>query len=449
MLRRIAVILLLLAVAAGVGLLYHFNAHPTTVHLGEKSSIELPMAAHLLLALATGAGLVLLAALLRGMAASFGRWRERRRQKKAAKVEKIRQEGRHRLWAGDFQNAGKKLAIAAAKEPQDLETHLALARSREEQGDLEGAQKILEIARAQHGPAPRLLSRVGNLAMARGNAGAAIDAFREAAAGQPESPRLLGELRNALAAQGQYGDAADVAKRRLTLEREPVRREQAKQDWLAMRYRAALALQEPDKANEELKRLASEEPTFLPPVMELAARARADGDVRAADRLYRDALRRNPCGAILDRFQALHAAGGEPARALGPLRDAIGKSAKPGGRLLLARTLVAAGKLDAAEEALADLSRESTAKGRAGADIAPERDLVSGELALSRGNDREAAKLLLRAATARRTPFSYSCHACGRNAREWIPTCECGAYGSYDWSVDGAEQELVEGGEAA
>lgn len=448
MLRRIAVILLVLIVGGGVALLFHFNAHPTTVNLGEKSSIELPTAAHLLIALGIGAGLVLFVGMLRSFSGSFGRWRARRQQKRAQKVEKIRQEGRYRLWAGDFQSAGKKLALAAAKEPQDLETHLALARSREELEDLEGAQKILEMARAQHGPAPRLLSRIGQLALARGNAGAAIDAFREAAAGQPESPRLLAELMTALAAQGQYAEAVDVARRRLTLERLPARREQAKQEWLAVRYRAALAQKDPKKAGEELKRLASEEPSFLPPLMELAARARAEGDVRGADRLYRDALRRHATGAVLDRFQALHAAGGEPARALGPLRDATTKSTTPGARLLLARTLVAAGKLDAAEEVLADLSRESTAKGRAGADIAPERDLVSGELALSRGNDREAAKLLLRAASARRTPFSYSCRACGRMAPEWVPTCECGAYGSFDWSVDGTEQELVQGSEA-
>lgn len=449
MLRRIAIITLVLLIAVGVGLLFHFNGHPTTVHLGEKSSIELPTAAHILLAFGVGAGLVLFAGMLRAVAGSFSRWRERRRQKRAAAVDKIRKEGQHRLWAGDFQSAGKKLARAAEKEPQDLDTHLALSRSREEEGDLDAAQRILEIARAQHGPQPRLLSRVGNLAMVRGNAGAAVDAFREAAAAQPESPRLLAELMAALAAQGQYADAADVARKRLTLERLPSRRDQAKQQWLAMRFRAAVAQNDPDTANEDLKRLASEEPTFLPPVMELAARARADGDVRGADRLYRDALRRKPSGPILDRFQALHAAAGEPARALGPLRDACKKTAAPGVRLLLARTLVAAGKLDEAEEALADLSRESTAKGRAGADIAPERDLVSGELALARGSDREAAKLLLRAATARRTAFSYACRSCGRTAREWTPECACGAFGTYDWSVDGSEQEVVQGGEAA
>ncbi len=443
MLRRIAIILLVLFVGGGVALLFHFNGHPTTVNLGEKSSIELPTAAHILIAIGLGASLVILAGMLRAVSGSFGRWRSRRRAKRAAAVDKIRQEGRHRLWAGDFQSAGKKLARAAEKEPQDLETHLALARSREELGDLEGAQKILEAARAQHGPHPQLLSRLGNLAMARGNAGAAIDALREAASAQTESPRLLSELMAALAAEGQYAEAADVARRRLALERQPARREQAKQDWLAVRYRSALAQNDPKKANDELKRLASEEPTFLPPLMELAARARADGDVRGADRLYRDALRRHPSGAVLERFQSLHAAAGEPARALGPLRNACGSSTSPGPRLLLARTLVAAGKLEAAEETLADLSRESTAKGRAGADIAPERDLVSGELALSRGNDREAAKLLLRAATARRTPFSYTCQDCRRTAREWIASCECGAYGSYDWSVNGTEKEAV------
>lgn len=449
MLRRIAIVVLLLLVGGGVAVLWHFNAHPTTIHLGEKSSIELPTAAHILIALLLGASLVVVAGAVRAVISSFRSWRERRQQKRAAAVDKIRQEGRHRLWAGDFQSAGKKLARAAEREPQDLETHLALARSRQEVGDLEGAQKILEIARAQHGPHPRLLSRVGNLAMARGNAGAAIDAFREAAAGQPESPRLLAELMKALAAEGRYPDAVDVARRRFTLEREPTRKQEAKAEWLAFRYRAAVAENDPKKANEALKRLVSEEPSFLPPLMELAARIRADGDVRGADRLYRDSLRRGPTGPVLERFQALHAGAGEPARALGPLRDACAKTAVPGPRLLLARTLVTAGKLDAAEEALAELSKESTAKGRAGADIAPERDLVSGELALSRGNDREAAKLLLRAATGQRTPFSYTCNVCGRASREWIPACECGAYGSYDWSVNGREEPAVEGRKAS
>lgn len=444
MFRRIGFVLLLLVATGGVAFLWHFNAHPTTLHLGEKSSIELPTAAHLLLALLAGAGLVLVAGAFRAVAVSFRRWRERRQLKRAAAVDKIRQDGQHRLWAGDFQNAGKKLARAAVKEPQDLETHLALSRSRQEIGDLEGAQKILETARAQHGPHPRLLSRLGNLAMARGNAGAAIDAFREAAAGQPESPRLLAELMKALAAEGRYTDAVDVARRRFTLEREPKRKEEAKSQWLAVRYRAAIAETDPKKASEALKRLVSEEPRFLPPLMELAARIRAEGDVRGADRLYRDSLRREPTGPVLDRFQALHAGAGEPARALGPLRDACSKTAAPGPRLLLARTLVASGKLEAAEDTLAELSKENTAKGRAGVDIAPERDLVSGELALSRGNDREAAKLLLRAATAARTPFSYACRSCDRTSREWRAACACGAFGAFDLAVNGVEEPFVE-----
>lgn len=445
MMRRIAVGLLVVLVGGGVALLFQWNGHPTTVHFGEKSSLELPTAAHLLIAMSLGAGLVVLAGTLRGFARSVSMWRERRRQKRAAAIDRIRQEGRRRLWAGDFQNADKKLARAAGKDPRDLETHLDLARSRAELGDLEGAQKILEAARAQHGPHPQLLSRLGNLALVRGNAGAAIDAFREAAAAQPESPRLLAELMSALATEGRFTEAVDAARRRLALERQPSRRAKAKRDWLGIRFRAAVSRTDPAQAHEDLKRLASEEPDFLPPLMELAARARADGDVRTADRLYRDSLRRRPTGAVLERFQALHAGAGEPARTLGPLRDACRRLPWAGPRLLLARTLVAANKLDEADEVLAELSRESTAKGRAGIDIAPERDLVAAELALARGSNREAAKLLLRVATGDRVPFSYVCRSCGRAVRSWVAECACGAYGSYDWSVNGAEQEAVQG----
>ncbi len=443
--RRIAVVLLVVLVGAGVALLFHFNGHPSTVHLGKDNPVELPTAAHLLIAAVLGAGVVLVATTLRGIAQGFSAWRERRRRRRADAVEKIRQEGRHRLWAGDFQNADKKLARAAERDPQDLETHLALSRSREELGDLEGAQRILETARAQHGPDPRLLSRLGNVALARGNAGAAIDAFREATAAQPESPRLLSELMAALAAEGRYPEAVEAARRRLGIERQPARRERAKQEWLAIRYRAAVANPEPKQAANELKHLAAEEPTFLPPILELAARARAEGDVRTADRTYRDSLRRHPSGPVLDRFQSLHTSSGEPARALGPLRDVCKKSGLAGPRLLLARTLVASGKLDEAERELAALSQESTARNRGAVDIAPERDLVAGELALARELDREAAKLLLRAATARRVPFSYSCPQCRRTVPEWVAECPCGAFGRYEWSVNGTDEVRVQG----
>jgi len=441
--RRIAIAILVLLVGGGVAYLFHHNPHAATLNLGEKSSIELPMAAHILIALGIGAGLVLLAGLGRAVVQSLKGWSESRRERRADRVRRIREEGQNRLWAGDFLTAGRKLSRAAGKEPHDLETALALARSHEELGELENAQHILEAARAKHGPDPRLLSRLGNLALARHNAGAAIDAFREASAAHPESPRLLAELMGALAAEGRFHEAAAAARRRLALERQPARRERAKEDWLALRFRAAVAEKDTRKSKEELRRLVGEEPAFLPPTLELAARARAEGDVKSADRLYRDALRHGASGIVLERLAGLHASAGEPARALGTLRDTSTGATTPGPRLLLARALVAADHLDAAESELAELARESTTRAT-GVDIAPERDLVAGELALARGNDREAAKLFLRAATGRRTPFSFTCRHCGRTTREWKESCECGGYGTYEWSVDRAEEEGVQ-----
>ena len=448
MIRRILLFSLIAAVGTGILLFFHHHRTPATIHLGTGNPVELPLGALLLIAVAVGAGTVLLIDILRSLGRSFSRAGSRRRRKRARAVDKIRQEGHGHLWHGDFKTAGKKLARAANREPQDLATQLALADSHVELGDLETAQRILEKTRAAHGPDPKLLSHIGNLALARGNAGAAIDALREATAALPESTRLLDELVNALSAGGQFEEAIEAARKRLNLERDSERRQEAKRKWIVLRYRWAVAEGTNKESNTTLKQLTQEEPSFLPAVMERAARARAEGDVRAAERLYRDSLQRNPTGAVLEQLRAITTGSKETKRAIGLLQEISKKSGAAGIQLALARMLVRAEQVDDADAILAELARQSTAKERAGVDIAPERDLVAGEIALARGNDREAARVLLRAASGQRTPFSYVCRSCGRSEAEWRPACECGSYGSLDWSVNGAEKESMQRGQA-
>lgn len=444
MLRRVAVGFLVAAVGLGVAILFYLNGHPAVVHLGEKSSVEMPMAVHLLTATALGATAMLLVAALRGLGTSVRGWSLQRRRRKRRTAEKIGREGRRRLWAGDFEKAGKQLARAAEKAPKDLDTQLAFSRSREEVGDLEGAQRILEAARAEHGPVPQLLSRLGNVALARSNAGAAIDSFAEAVRAQPESPRLLGELMSALAAGGRFAEAVEAARRRLALEREPVRRQNAKRDWLILRYRAAEAGGDTRESNDDLARLVSEEPAFLPPLVELASRARASGDTRRADRLLRDGLRRHPSGVLFENFASLHTTSGDPSRALGPMRDTAKRDDSIAWRLAQARMLVVAGKLEEAENLLGSLSEQANAKQGPGVDLAAERDFVAAELALAQGKDREAAALLLRVTSGDRLPFEHSCTECDRTTHRWSASCECGAYGTLEWSIRRSEKVGVQ-----
>lgn len=403
--------------------------------LGPESSLELPVAVLVLASLGLGAGFVLFGGLLRSSVSGISSWRQQRRDRRRQAMLKVREEGHRGLWSGDLEAATRSLARYVDRHPGDLEAVIALASAYEARGELETARRVLEAARDQLGSEPRLLHHLGRLALRRGNAGAAVDALREAVGHQPQSPRLLADLTTALAAEGRFAEAAQAAQRRSTVEREPTRREEAFESWVAMRYREAEHLPDVAAGEHALRRLAGEAPDFVPPTVLLAARARTAGDVRTAERLYRDALRRQPRSVLLERLAALHAGAGQTERALPLLRDACSSNQLPGPRLILARTLVAAGKHAAAESELAELVKETASFRGQGIDITPERDLVAGELALARGRDREAATLLERAATGSHLPFAHACTRCGRQANQWRDQCACGAYGTFEWLI--------------
>ncbi|HEY8517805.1 MAG TPA: tetratricopeptide repeat protein [Candidatus Binatia bacterium] len=420
-------------IGGGVGYLFYHNGHTVSLLLGPQSSLELPMAALVLGALALGAALVLLGGMLRSSVSSVSSWREQRRERKRQSMLRVRDEGHRRLWSGDFDTATRRLERYVERHPRDLEAVMALARTYEARGELETARRLLESARSQLGSEPRLLHQLGLLAMRRGNAGAAIDWLQEAVRLEPDSPRLLADLTAALAAEGRFADAAASAQRLVSVEREPLRRAEAQEMLLAMRYRAADA--DAAGGGHALRRILGEAPDFLPAVVALAQRARAAGDVRAAERLYRDAIRRNPSGVLLERLTALHASTGQAERSLPILRDACAGNRLAAPRLMLARTLVATGRHSAAEAELAEIVKDTPTYRAEGIDVTPERDLVAGELALARGHDREAATLLARAATGSHRPFAYSCRRCGRESAEWRDRCACGAYGTFEWIV--------------
>ena len=405
------------------------------MRLGPESSVELPVAALVLGALGVGAALILIGGFLRSSVTGVSGWRQRRRERRRQALLKVRDEGHRRLWSGDFEAATHSLARYVERHPRDLEAVLALANAYEARGELDTARRLLESARNELGSEPKLLHHLGHLALRRGNAGAAIDWLREAVGLHPESPRLQAELTAALAAEGRFAEAMQTAQRCVALEREPQRHEDAVQLLLAMRYRAAEALPDAAAGAQALRRVLSDAPDFLPAIVLLAGRARAANDPRTAERLYRDAIRRHPHGVLLERLAALHAAAGQAERALPILRDACAGNRLAAPRLILARTLVLAGKHPAAEAELAELVKDTPSYRTEGIDVVPERDLVAGELALARGHDREAATLLGRAATGSHRPFAYACRHCGRESGEWREQCRCGRYGTLEWLV--------------
>jgi tetratricopeptide (TPR) repeat protein len=387
-------------------------------------------------ALGLGAALILIGGALRSSVSNVSGWRARRRDRKRQALLRVREQGHRWLWSGDLDAATRTLARYVEQHPRDVDAVLALANTYEERGELETARRMLESARGEVGSEARILHQLGRLALKRGNAGAAIDWLREAVQQHPESPRLLGELAAALAAEGRFAEAVPIAQRQVAAERQPGKRDEAIRHLVALRFRAAEADVNVAAGDHALRRLLAEAPDFLPTVLLLASRARANNDVRGAERLYRDAIRRHPRGVLLERLAALHAAAGQADRALPILRDACAGNKLAGPRLALARALVQAGKHPAADAELGELVRDTPTWRTDGIDVAPERDLVAGELALARGHDREAATLLGRAATGSHRAFSYACPRCAQVWAEWRDQCRCGAYGTLEWTVD-------------
>lgn len=432
MFRAARIALLIAAVCGLVAWLFYWNSHEVTLHLADGQTLVFPMAVHILLALGLGSSLVLLAFLARGALGAFGRIGRRRRERNQRAADRLREQGTRQLWSGDLHAARKSLTRAYRQRPADLEAALALARAHEEREEWQDALDVLEGMRAAYqGSEPRLLSRIGRLALARGNPGAAIDAFREAVQADPESPRLLAELAVALAAEGQFHEAAETAGRWLAQEKEESRRDYARREWFSLRYRAALAESDAKTARDALQKLVREAPAFLPPILELARLLLQDSDAKGAGRLYQAALRRGSRGVLLERIMALHASLGHPDKALPLLRQAAKGNPLAAPRLALARTLVASEQLAEATTLLEEL-RQTSAEA-SGFDAAPERDLIAGELAAASDNEREAATFFRRAAYGNHRPFSYTCRSCARLSDTWNDACACGALGELEW----------------
>ena len=211
MLRRIAMVVLVAVVAAGVGFLFYYNGQPVELLLGANSTLHLPLAALLLLSFAAGAGAILIAGLLRGSAGAVRRWRERRARERRRQLDQMEADGREALWAGELERSAKLLTKVMERRPNDVPLAVALSEAHLGRGHQDDAKRVLETTRGRVGTDARILAQLGELALRGGNPGAAIEAFHEANRIRPASPTLLDGLLRALTAGSRVTDAVPIA----------------------------------------------------------------------------------------------------------------------------------------------------------------------------------------------------------------------------------------------
>ncbi len=422
-LRALAAALALLVAAALTGLLFHFNRGDATLSLGPLGSLAGPLAALVLGAFACGMATIWLTSAARRLTRGALALRGQRRRRLRDGAQRLRDEGIERLWSGQTTAAARLLERAVERRPDDLEAVLALVDALAGLGDTARAQRVLDDTRTTLGPLPRLLARIGDLHAAQGNTGAAIEDYREALHRLPASPHLLERTATLLAAGGRAEDAIELARRRLAAEPQGPRRESAREQWLALRYRALQSAPDGPETRAALARIVNEFPGFTPAVLALVDHMIRSGDPRGAERILDQAARRSPNGAILERLREMAVT--SPEAAIRRLRGIASRSGGGVSKLVLARALAAAGQVAEAATELAGVERSNQ--------LAPEHDLVAGEIALARGDAAAAAHEFQRAADGSHRAFAHRCAGCGRSETSWRADCEGGRCDSYDW----------------
>ncbi len=422
-LRTLLAGLLLLAVAALTGLLFHDNPGRAALSMGPLGSLDGPLPAIVLGAFLIGVFSTLLLIGLRRLTRGAFAFRGERRHRRHEAAQRLRDEGIERLWSGQTPAGARLLERAVERRPDDLEAALALADALLQLGENERAQRVLHDAQAVLGPLPRLLARRADLQEAASNRGAAVESCREAFHRLPSSPHLLGRLAGLLAAEGQFEEAIEFARRRIAAEPVAPRRQAAREAWLTLRYRAACAAPDGAETRQLFGKILAESQSFLPAQIALADQMSRAGDRRGAERILGDAARREPVGIVLERLRKIATETSSDA-ACKRLRDVVARAPGPVPKLFLARALAAAGQADAAAEQLSGVDASEA--------LAPECELVAGEIAKVRGLETAAAMHFQRAATGPHLAFGYRCGSCGRIEADWRDACGCGRFGSYD-----------------
>ncbi|MEA2627402.1 MAG: hypothetical protein QOD06_3447 [Candidatus Binatota bacterium] len=419
MLKRFLMFLVAGALLIGFGYVFYLNPGVVEFRFSGARTYKLPLPMLVLISFLAGAVAIFLLALVRETQWTLRDVRRRRSEQRAERKRATIDTGRKLQWQGAPEQARSVLRRAA---PKEVEAALALAETDVDSGRAREARDLLERTRAKDPENPRLLWLLARAERRLGHSGAAAVALEQALALEPKSPRLLAELRDAYVAEGRWSDAIRTERTLLPLSSHPDQAVAEQARLQGLRYEQALVAEGDGAVTRELRALVAESPHFLPAVVALGDRLRAQGQHRDAGLVWTRAARLRPEPLLLSRIEAVYRDLGRAEKVLAFYRRLRRRADTPILRLRYARWLLSLGKTDEAAAELAnptpDIERlrefhvlqADIHRIRGSTDLALE--------ALGRALDREAAM---------RRP--YHCRSCGHHATEWTARCaDCGAW---------------------
>lgn len=327
------------------------------------------------------------------------------------------------LSAGDHKLAARLVGQAEVLLPPQPMVHLIAAEAAQRGGDHAGAKK--RYAALEDTTDGRLLGLRGLLAEAR-RSGRESEALRLARAAFEEnrkSPWVLKTLFALEVAAGNWAEAESALAK--------VVREGLMEKEVSVRHQGALAYAEAAEmllkgnragARKEYKRALSLRTDFPPATVALAKLELADGQKKRAQKLVREAWRREPHPGLARIFKELDIAESK-ADWLKRVKLLIESQPEhPNSLLLLVDALMDAGEYDAAKPVLEKLTREE-----------PSREAWQFRLALAHalGEDPDPIEAALAHAE---DGALWQCSECGSKPKGWSPLCPaCDNFDTVEW----------------
>lgn len=419
---RLLVAVLVVLAGAFVGWIAWLNGSTVTVRLWSDHAVQMPLAAALLAAFGAGVVVVGLLALLGAIRRAWGRMRERRRARKAAKHAAQTARARELAWAGAPEQARATILRSERGAPAERDRIELVAQTYLVEDDLAGANELLVSGLERHPGDVRLLDLLATVAERRDEPARAIELIRRARREDPTSPRLARRLRDLYVRTGRWRDAlgledeivAHLKTPEAALHEEEIRR--------GLRFEVARADEEPERGAKLLATLGRQHPDFLPAWVEAGERFLAAGKPAKARKVWERGAMQHPAPPLLDRLEALDASDGASERTTKLYRALVRQHPDdPWLRRRLVRHLLALGDTEAASQELDELDA-----------TAPENALLLGELLRRRGDHERAAASLSRAlGPGLGLASGYRCTACSADADAWTARCRaCGRWGT-------------------
>lgn len=356
-------------------------------------------------------------------------WMRQRQDKKHQEVATVYRQGVSRLLSGDNKKAATLLQKALERDPNRLDTHLALANVYLQQGDGHNALTMLHKAKSLD---PNSLEAHFKLAVTYEELGQdqdAIQEYDEILGIERDNRKALRALRDLHMKRENWTQAEELQKRVLKVGPSSNRLEEEKRIHLSIRYelaRQALEQGEAGQAKATLKQLAKEDPKFTPARVTLGDAFLAGKSINDALQTWQDGYLALGRSVFLCRLEDTYMEQEDPKSLLSFYSKALNEHPND----LLLHFFY--GKLCLRLEMVDQALEQIYAVENAGADF-PELHLLLAEAHRRRNRIDEAINEYQQAlGVDNRLRLTMECDVCGARAAEWQSRCpDCGTWGSF------------------